>query len=289
MENKTENLKADPAYIALKQTWDIEKANKDRKPQISQSKFATKADISQSAASQYLNAQIPLNYPILVHFASYLGCSLRSLDPDGKYRNLHHAEGVSDMTMGRLDLAFERSSKANKHVASMFDLGPDRRTNRTHENEAHEEDRFIQFMLADRGGPRKVPIISWVQAGHWSEIIDSLQPGEGIEWLWCPEGNPSENTFGLKVRGDSMTAQSPADRNYPDGCIIFVDPNKRVENGSRVVAKLPEQEEATFKIYKEDMGRRKLVPINTRVYDVVDITDMDVTICGVVIGSYMPE
>lgn len=169
-----------------------------------------------------------------------------------------------------------------------FLYGDGNQPNKTAASEQELGD-FLHYKVMDRGGPRKVPVISWVQAGVWAQVVDSHEPGDAFEWMWCPEGNPSENTFGLKVKGDSMTAQSPADRNYPEGCIIFVDPNKRVENGSRVVAKIPGQESATFKIYKEDMGRKKLVPINTRVYDVLDITDMDVTICGVVIGSYMPE
>lgn len=80
-----------------------------------------------------------------------------------------------------------------------------------------------------------------------------------------------------------MTSPYPGQRSYPEGTIIFVDPNKPHTNGCRLIAKL--NDEVTFKTYAEDMGRMFLRPINPS-YPTMDITDMDVSFCGVVLGAY---
>jgi SOS-response transcriptional repressor LexA len=105
-----------------------------------------------------------------------------------------------------------------------------------------------------------VPLISWVKAGDWMEAADPLQPGEAEKWLPCPV-NHSERSFALRVRGDSMTA--PHGRTYPEGCIVFVDPERRLPiNGERIIAKLAGSNEVTFKVFKEEDGRRWLQPLN---------------------------
>lgn len=108
----------------------------------------------------------------------------------------------------------------------------------------------------------KVPLISWVQAGKGcdSEIVTTLEDVE--RWLDCPAPH-SPKAFALRVRGDSMTAPSGASRSYPEGCIIFVDGEKRSpQNGERVVACLEDTGSATFKIYKNEDGRQWLQPLN---------------------------
>lgn len=137
-------------------------------------------------------------------------------------------------------------------------------------------------------GPRihgRVPLISWVQAGGFCEAVDLFEPGDAEEWLPCPASH-SERAYALRVRGDSMTSPYPGQRSYPEGTVIFVDPDKPLVNGCRVIAKL--DGEVTFKIYAEDLGRVYLRPINPS-YPSLDVTDRDVAFCGVVIGSYIPE
>jgi SOS-response transcriptional repressor LexA len=105
-----------------------------------------------------------------------------------------------------------------------------------------------------------VPLISWVRAGDWMEAADPLQPGEAERWLPCPV-NHGDKAFALRVRGDSMTASYG--RTYPEGSIIFVDPQKRSPvNGDRIIAKLAGSDEVTFKVYKEEDGRKWLQPLN---------------------------
>lgn len=109
----------------------------------------------------------------------------------------------------------------------------------------------------------KVPLISWVQAGTWCEAADPLHPGEAERWLDCPVHH-SAGTFALRVRGDSMTAPHGNSRTYPEGCIIFVDPERRTPvNGDRIVACLEgTAHEVTFKVYKNEDGRQWLQPLN---------------------------
>lgn len=108
----------------------------------------------------------------------------------------------------------------------------------------------------------KVPLISWVRAGEWCEAADPFQPGDAEDWLPCP-ANHSPGTFALRVRGDSMTAPHGNGRTYPEGCVIFVDPERKTPiNGERVVACLDSSHEVTFKVYKNEDGRQWLQPIN---------------------------
>lgn len=108
----------------------------------------------------------------------------------------------------------------------------------------------------------KVPLISWVQAGAWCQAEAAITPGEAERWLDCPVSH-SPGTFVLRVRGDSMTAPHGNTRTYPEGCFIFVDPERRTpDNGERVVACLSGTDEVTFKIYKNEDGRQWLQPLN---------------------------
>jgi SOS-response transcriptional repressor LexA len=108
----------------------------------------------------------------------------------------------------------------------------------------------------------KVPLVSWVQAGAWCEAVHTTHVTEAERWMDCPVTHSSQ-TFALRVRGDSMTAPSGAARTYPEGCFIFVDPErKNPVNGDRVVACLLDANEVTFKVYKNEDGRQWLQPLN---------------------------
>ena len=132
----------------------------------------------------------------------------------------------------------------------------------------------------------RVPLISWVQAGQFCEAIDNFFPGDGEEWLPCPSPH-SDKTFALRVVGESMTSPRPGDKSYPEGTVIFIDPEKPVFNGCKVVARVPSTNTVTFKKYVEDAGRIYLMPLNPS-FDKIEITE-EVHICGVLIGAYMPE
>lgn len=133
---------------------------------------------------------------------------------------------------------------------------------------------------------KMVPLISWVNAGDFCEAIDNLEPGDAMDWLPCPR-NVGPHTFALRVQGDSMTSPHPGQRSYPEGSIIYVDPDREVTNGCRVVAKLVDTQEVTFKRYVEDAGSCWLMPINPQ-YPSLKL-EPGAHICGVVVGVYWEE
>lgn len=129
-----------------------------------------------------------------------------------------------------------------------------------------------------------VPLISWVSAGIWNEAEDHYQPGEGEQYLPCPASH-GPHTYALRVTGDSMTA--PYGRSYPDGIIIYVDPDQRggVVSGERVIAKVNGDDKVTFKVFIDDGGKRYLKPLNPSHLVIKD----QFRILGKVIGAYMEE
>lgn len=137
--------------------------------------------------------------------------------------------------------------------------------------------------LTERFG--KVPLISWVQAGEWCEVVCNYESCDAEIWLSCPTPISSSG-YALRVIGDSMTNPGPG-RSYPAGCIIFVDPECESNIGDRVIARVPRTNEATFKVLAEDAGRWFLRPINPQ-YPIIDITE-ETHICGKVVGSFIPE
>ena len=132
----------------------------------------------------------------------------------------------------------------------------------------------------------RVPVISWVAAGDWCEVADPYPIGSAEDWLPCATKH-GKRTYALRVDGDSMTSPYPGQKSYPHGVIIFVDPDRAAINGSRVIARLPNSDKATFKTYSEDAGRRYLRPINPQ-YPTIEIND-ETHICGVVIGKWEDE
>lgn len=115
---------------------------------------------------------------------------------------------------------------------------------------------------------RHIPLLSWVQAGHWEEAI------QGGEEKIAVAGNFSENAYALTVRGDSMQPK------FPDGCQIVVEPRVTAETGNFVVVLLEDSNEAMFKQFVRDGDRIYLKALNpdygTR------LVDKPMTICGVV-------
>lgn len=124
-----------------------------------------------------------------------------------------------------------------------------------------------------------VPLISWVQAGAWCEVVDNFQQEDTDEYYPCPEKH-SEHTFALIVIGESM---------YPDfipGEIIYVDPLVEPQSGSCVVVRQNGDNEATFKQLMYDGSKKYLKALNPNWPTPIIEMLPDAVICGVVIGSY---
>jgi len=106
---------------------------------------------------------------------------------------------------------------------------------------------------------RKYPVLSSVQAGAWGEAIEAYTLQEVSEWL-DSDAHVQGDAFWLKVDGDSMTA--PAGTSVPEGSYVLFDTGKDATNGSLVIAKLIDSNEATFKKLVLDAGQKYLKGLN---------------------------
>ena len=132
----------------------------------------------------------------------------------------------------------------------------------------------------------KVPLISWVQAGLFCTSPDLFQPGDAEDWIPALK-KYGKHTYALRVNGDSMVLPYPSKDSIFPGTIIFVDPDKHLTNGAKVIARIEGTDETTCKVYKEDMGKRFLVPQNP-LYPSIEMHEF-MHICGVVVGRYIEE
>jgi len=138
---------------------------------------------------------------------------------------------------------------------------------------------FDKNVIAGPSIRGEVPLISWVQAGAWSDVVDNFSPGDSEEMI--PTIVPiKRHTFALRVDGDSMT--NPAGwPSFPEGMIIIVEPEFDHQSGDFVVVKNGENQ-ATFKQLIRDGAEWLLKPLNPR-YPIKPLPT-DSTICGVVRG-----
>ena len=119
---------------------------------------------------------------------------------------------------------------------------------------------------------RRIPVVSWVQAGAGEPSGPGCPAGEPEEWViaTAPVG---ERAYALRIVGDSMEPK------FPEGGIIIVDPELKPRHGSFVIASLGDTGETTFKQLIID-GKRYLKPLNPR-YPILEMNG-STTICGVV-------
>lgn len=127
----------------------------------------------------------------------------------------------------------------------------------------------------------KYPVISFVQAGNWTEACEPYTLSEIDEW-YESEVAVQGSAFWLKVEGDSMTA--PTGISIPEGSLVLVDTGREPINGSLVIAKLTETNEATFKKLVLD-GAKYLKALNPA-YPAITING-NCKIIGVVVQMMM--
>ena len=132
---------------------------------------------------------------------------------------------------------------------------------------------------------RRVPVISWVQAGAFEAPVELYEPGVAESWIPVSCGDVSDHAFALQVVGDSMVSPYGG-RSYPPGTIIIVDPERSPDPGKRVIAKDSEGA-VTFKELVCDAGRYYLKPLNPQ-YETIRM-DGEWSVVAVLCGSYLPE
>jgi SOS-response transcriptional repressor LexA len=134
----------------------------------------------------------------------------------------------------------------------------------------------------------KLPLISWVQAGKWSEIVDNFQPGDAEDWIPCPFTH-SKSAFILRVVGLSMYNPG-GDKSYAPGEYIALDPEGEPMHRKMVVVREGNEEKATFKqLLIDPEGTMILQALNpTHVPRAMEIPRGS-RIVGTVIGKWVPE
>lgn len=104
---------------------------------------------------------------------------------------------------------------------------------------------------------RIIPVISYVQAGNWRDIVDNNHSDDTIP----ARGEYGMYTFALRIMGNSMEPE------FREGDVVVIDPDVAPTPGDYVVAR-NHVEEATFKKYRprgiSESGETifELVPLN---------------------------
>ena len=142
----------------------------------------------------------------------------------------------------------------------------------------HGEDPGVGNVIPAPIGLRHIPIISYVQAGCWTESCDCRAMDGSIETITTALDLGSM-AFALEVRGDSMAPE------ILEGDVVVIDPDVDPLPGDIVAAKNGSHE-ATIKQYRprgtNDQGQEyfELVPLNP-VYPTMRSDHHHVTIIGV--------
>jgi repressor LexA len=124
-----------------------------------------------------------------------------------------------------------------------------------------------QYPVADE--PDSLPLLGRVAAGAPIEAI------ENIEHISLQSEFGSEDTFALKVQGDSMTGDGIFDGDY-----VVCKRSQTAPNGKIVVA-ITDNENATVKRFYKETDQIRLEPSNPN-YE--PIFTQNCTIAGVVVG-----
>jgi len=136
------------------------------------------------------------------------------------------------------------------------------------------------FMPLEEVNTRKIPLISYIQAGALA-TKSPIEAFDGSFEYVMTDMDLSQFSFALKIKGDSM------EPDFKAGDVILVDPEVEPTPGEFVVAKNGE-DEATFKKYRptktDQTGRQQfeLVPLNND-YPIINSEIQQVTIIGTMV------
>ena len=127
-----------------------------------------------------------------------------------------------------------------------------------------------------------VPVISWVQAGAWTDAGYAEVDLSNVETYPCPVPC-GPMTYILRVIGDSMIDE------YRPGDMIFVDPEVAASHGDDVIALMHDSGETTFKRLIEDSGEKFLKALNANWPEPYIRINGNCSIIGTVVFSGKPR
>lgn len=233
------------AAVALTQLWDEYRISH---PHFTQKHLEPLLGMSQSMFSQLKNGEVTWSTDHVLKMAAFFG--------------------VSPATFKPLPVLDEHLYKQNKEE-------------QTASLKINEREAIFGNVEPGPDIKGRLPLISWVQAGVWMDIVDNFAPGDAEEWIACPVKH-SDMAFVLRVRGESMF--NPSGRpSFSDGDMIFVDPAVQPANKSFVVVRLNNDQETTFKQLIIEGNEQYLKAINPAWPQQIIKLDRLATISGVVI------
>lgn len=131
---------------------------------------------------------------------------------------------------------------------------------------------------------RLVPVLDYIQAGTFAGVAPYFRDEEMTDFIPTMGGH-SENTFALRVRGESMMPE------FREGDIVVIDPEIAPQPEDFVVGK-DQGGEATFKRYHRrgvdpNTGniRFDLVPLNPA-YETLHSTEQHIEIVGTMVEHH---
>lgn len=183
------------------------------------------------------------------------------------YLNNYISEHGYAPTLAEVGQYFGLSSLAtvHKHLHNLEQKGFIKRQ--------HNHSRGLEVAPTEKGEPAKaIRLLGTVAAGAPIEAI------ENDETISVPDDFVRrDNTFCLRVKGDSMIEDGIRDGDY-----IIVEERDSADNGETVVA-LIGNEATVKKFYRESSGQVRLQPANSTMQPIM-VGEGDLAIRGVVVG-----
>ena len=182
------------------------------------------------------------------------------------YLNNYISEHGYAPTLSEVGQYFGLSSLAtvHKHLHNLEQKGFIKRQ--------HNHSRALEVSAADKSHRGRLKLLGQVAAGAPIEAV------EGNETISVPDDFiRRDNTFCLRVKGDSMIEDGIRDGDY-----IIVEGRDSADNGETVVA-LIGNEATVKKFFREPGGQVRLQPANAAM-DPIMVTEGDLAIRGVVVG-----
>lgn len=131
----------------------------------------------------------------------------------------------------------------------------------------------------------KYPLFTTVQAGMFTTNDCSYTERDAIKWI-ATTTKASDKAFWLEVKGHSMTAPQGGRPSFPEGMIILIDPEEKVEPDDFCIARMG-GDEFTFKQLIMEGGEKFLRPLNPQ-YPLLTVNESCQTV-GKVIKSQWPD
>jgi SOS-response transcriptional repressor LexA len=150
-------------------------------------------------------------------------------------------------------------------------------------SKTHTSDTLIApDMTAPTRTAGKLPVLSWIQAGEWGEIVDNLREQGVQEWESCP----FEGDFILPVIGDS-NFNPGGERSYREGEHLSVSTKIEPRHRSMVIVKRKGEASAICRqLLIENDGVLMLQALNPSWPERYTKVDRDTEIIGVVTGKW---